>query len=148
MIEFNLRLRVGRSHHHDHHRRATPVLHVGTFAVRLVPQEQIHMASQLHIDQLGNLSITFADSTNNPIVPAPTPDAPPTWTVDDLTVATIVVAADGMSAVMTPIKVSGVSTVTLALVVGGTKWGAVMAVTIVAGAIASVAIVLTPVPKP
>lgn len=148
IIRLGCRLRRHRHHHHHHHHRPTPVLIINNFAVELIAQEKVIMATSLHLDNLGNLAIVFADSKLNPISPAPTPDAPPSWSVSDATVASLAVAADGLTAVLTPLVSGGTTTVALSLVLGGTTFSASLDVSITAGAVASVAITMTPVPAP
>lgn len=113
------------------------------------------MSATLALNQLGNLSIAFLDNSNPPvaIVPTPTPDAAPVWTVSDTTVATLVADPTGLTAVLTPVAVGPV-TVTLALTVGGVSFNATASITVAAsstgapGPLTSIAIVLTPVAKP
>ena len=59
-----------------------------------------------------------AVDANNLVVPNVTYDAPPVWTISDSTVATVVAAADGLSAVVTGVA-AGTALVTVAASVGG-----------------------------
>jgi len=45
-----------------------------------------------------NLSIVYLDQHGNPMLVTPIPDSPPTWAQTDPSVATLTVAADGMTA--------------------------------------------------
>ena len=111
------------------------------------------MVQQLRIDEIDNLTIAVLDASGNPVSPPVTFDAAPVWTLVDTGTssgASLVPAADGLTAVLTPGAVGATVTVNLALSVGGTPFTATLDVTTVAGVstVASIAIVATPAPKP
>ena len=78
-------------------------------------------------------TIVYLDQNGNPMLVAPTPDAPPVWTNTPSTPAvdTFTVAADGSSAVLAATAV-GADTVNLTVTVGGKTYTATQAVTIAA----------------
>jgi hypothetical protein len=87
----------------------------------------------LRVDQTLPMTLTFADKNGNPAVPV----GVPVWAVSDATLATVVAAADGMSAVLTPVGPLGGVDVT-AVVDGVTG---MLHVDLVGGAVATVTIV-------
>jgi hypothetical protein len=64
----------------------------------------------LHDDKTISASIAFKNSKTGKVAPV---DGLPTWSVDNEAVVTMVVAADGMSAVFTPGTDLGTATVTV-----------------------------------
>lgn len=78
------------------------------------------------------LTAAFTDAKGNPTAPA----SVPVWTLDNSALATIVPAADGLSAVVTPVGPLGTVTVT---VTEGTVTGTA-AIDLAAGAAASVVV--------
>ena len=136
-------------HRHHHHREQLWFI-VNDIAVELKPHEEIEMAQILRVDEIDNLSIAAVDASGAPITP--TFDAPPTWTLVDTAAsgATLVAAADGLSAVLTAGAVGTTVSVNLSGVIGGTTFTATLDVSFVASAtgVASISIVATPAPKP
>jgi hypothetical protein len=98
------------------------------------------MTFQLTADQQVNATLAFADKEGNAIA-APTFDAVPTWASDTTTILTVNAAADGMSAELVTVGPTGNANVTFNGTVGGVAFTATLAVTVVAGALASVTIV-------
>ena len=90
---------------------------------------------QATIDNTITCTATFTDKAQNPV----TPVTAPTWAVDNAALATIVAAADGMSAVVTPVGPVGTVNVT---VTDGTLSGS-LAVVLGAGAPATVTVTAT-----
>ena len=71
------------------------------------------------IDNTVTVSAAFTDKSGNAVAPA----VAPIWTVDNLAVAVVAPAADGMSAVVTPVGPMGtaVVTVTAGSIIGSTS---------------------------
>lgn len=93
------------------------------------------------------LSIEFDDATGAAMPPSVT-DSPPVWTSGDPTIATVAAAADGLTALLTPVAVGGV-VVTLVVLVAGVSFQAslTVAVNAVAPVLTSVKIIAgTPTP--
>jgi len=92
------------------------------------------MTATTSIDHTVLVSLAIADAKGNPTA-AP---AVPVWTLDNPTVATVVAAADGMTAVVTP---TTVGVVNLTVTVGSLT--ASVAITFTAGAPATITITTT-----
>jgi len=78
-----------------------------------------------------NMSIVYLDQHGNPMLVTPVPDSPPTWTQTDSTVATLTVAADGLTASEQAVA-AGSDVVSLTVVVGGVTFSASLPVTVTA----------------
>jgi hypothetical protein len=76
-----------------------------------------------------NMFIDFLDQNGNPMLTPVVPDAVPTWTTSSDTVATEVIAADGLSAVMNPIAV-GTDQIGISVLVKGVKYEATLDVNV------------------
>jgi hypothetical protein len=96
---------------------------------------KITMASAVtvNIGHAVNMSIVFLDQNGNPMLTAPAPDAVPAWANSTPATGTLVVAADGLSAVETALA-AGSDVVTLSLAVGGTAFTATLPITVAAAA--------------
>ncbi len=114
-------------HRHHHHVRA--VLIVGNFAVELIPQEILHMATTINVGQTLPLSIRYLDTTGQPMTTPPAPDAAPSWTNTDAAVATLTPAADGLTADALGVA-AGSDVVDLTLMVGGVSFSASLDLTV------------------
>lgn len=101
------------------------------------------MALSLQLTQTLPLSIEFDDTTGAAIQPAPAPDTAPVWTVSDTTIATLMPAADGLSAALVAVAV-GTVTVSLTLVVTGTAFSASLSVPVVSAAVSVASIKIVP----
>lgn len=102
------------------------------------------MSTQVSIGHTIAMSIAFLDQHGNPMITDPKTDAAPAWTNIAPTVETVVAALDGMSAVATPVAV-GSDTITLNLVVGGTKFQATLDVNVIAEVQVLTSIAIVPV---
>ena len=118
------------------------VLIVGEFAVQLIREETIHMATQFTVGQTLPMTIAFLDQNGHAMAVPSVPDAPPVWTNSDDAAATLAPAADGMSANVLGVA-AGNDTVSLALSVGGMAFSATidLAVAAVVQTLTSIAIV-------
>lgn len=88
-------------------------------------------------------TLVAVDAKGNP---AGAFDAPPSWSMDDQTVAGMVVAADGLSAVFTALGKLGSTNVQVAGLAGGKSIVGTGVITVVAGDAVSIALQLgTPV---
>jgi len=76
-----------------------------------------------------NMSIVYLDQHGNPMLVTPVPDSPPTWAQTDPSVATLTVAADGMTASEMAVA-AGSDVVSLTVVVGGNTYSASVPITI------------------
>ena len=74
-----------------------------------------------------SLSIAYLDQKGNPMLVAPTPDAPPVWSNANPAIETLTPAEDGMTCDASAIAV-GDDTVSLAVTVGGAAFAATLAV--------------------
>lgn len=87
------------------------------------------MSVTLSVGHLLNMSIAYLDQHGNPMLVTPTPDSPPVWANTTQATETIVAAADGNSAVGTPVA-PGTDTVSLNVSVGGAAFPATLDVTV------------------
>ena len=78
-----------------------------------------------------NMSIVYLDQHGNPMLVTPIPDSPPTWVQANSSVATLTVAADGLTASEKAIAV-GSDTVSLTVVVGGANFSASVPINVTA----------------
>lgn len=101
--------------------------------------------SQLHIDQKAVLGIRARDVAGN-VVPF-TPDAPPTWSGNNPLAATEEVSADGLTDTLTPVTVGLTTDLLVEVLIGGQKFSATISENVVEGAVASVEITETFIPK-
>jgi hypothetical protein len=74
-----------------------------------------------------NCSLVFLDQNSNPMLVAPTPDSPPTWS--DSTPATETLTAGGLTASALAIAPGG-DTISVSVSVGGVTFGATLGVTV------------------
>lgn len=116
-----------RRHRRRHRDRV--ILVVGNFAVELIPEESIHMATEINVGQTLPLSIRYLDTTGQPMGTPPTPDAPPAWTQTTSADDTLTPATDGLSATALGLE-AGSDVVNLTLAVGGVSFTATLDVTI------------------
>ena len=128
-------------HHPDWWRRRRPhirvILAAGNFAVELIKEDTIHMATSLKVGQTLPLSIDFLDQNGNTILTAPVPDAPPVWSSLDPAIESLTPSADGMTAEVVGLA-AGADTVKVDLQVGGVDFTATIDVTVEAVAPAQV----------
>lgn len=103
------------------------------------------MTATLPLDQLGNLALTVTDHANNPLTVAF--DAPPVWGSSAPTVGTIAAAADGVTAILTPVALGGL-TVSVSATIGGKSFSGTLDVIVGAGGPANLVVTMTAVPKP
>lgn len=127
-------------HHHQHVRKHYWFV-TDKCAVLLIPNTEIFMAQQLHVDQIDTISIAAVDAAGNPVVA--TFDSPPVWTNSNPLAATNVVSSDGLTNVLTPVAgaTGQVTTVAVTAIIGGTTFTASSDYTIVAGAVAGINLV-------
>ena len=124
-------------HHRHYHRghygpRFHVVLTIGGFAVELIPEREIHMATTINAGQNLPFSIAFLDQNGQPMVPAPKPDAAPAWSNRSPATETLTASADGMTASAVG-NAAGLDTVKVSLAVGGVTFNATLDVTVNAG---------------
>lgn len=74
-------------------------------------------------------SLVFLDQNANPMLIAPTPDSPPTWTDSTPATGTLTAAADGLSATEIA-NTTGTDTISVSVSVGGTTFSATLGVTV------------------
>lgn len=83
-----------------HHRKPIPIaritLRFGTLAVTFNGD----FMNTLPDDKVGNAAVAYVDAKGNPAVV----EGAPTWVGSDDNIATVVAAADGLSAVITPVN--------------------------------------------
>ena len=121
-----------RFHHGHHHRRHHHHIRVALivndeFAVELIPNGVIHMATTMKVGQSTVFTIAYLDILGVPMVTPPTPDATPAWSQIDATIESLLAAADGLSA--TAVGLDGgaksrTDTVQVQLMVGGLPFSA------------------------
>jgi hypothetical protein len=99
------------------------------FSAILFPGDNPPMDATLSVGHKLNLSIEYLDQHGNPMLTTPTPDAPAAWSNTTPAVETLAVAADGNSAVATPVA-PGTDAVNLAVTVGGAAFVAALNVTV------------------
>lgn len=138
------RHRRHRHHHHRHHPRLRVWFAIGEHAVLLTPKKETFMADTVHIDQTAVLSIEADDKAGDIVSPVAF-DSPPSWTSSNPSAATVTASADGTTAVLQPTGL-GVTTIGLAASINGVAFTATDDITIVAGDVASLKIVVTPQP--
>jgi hypothetical protein len=115
-----------------HHRRVRIVIRAGNFAVELIPEEIVHMATTLHVGQTLPMSIEYLDQNGNPMLSAPPLlDAPPVWANNTPATETLTASADGHTASALAMA-AGTDTVRLTLLVGGVQFSATLDVTVAA----------------
>jgi hypothetical protein len=127
-----------KRHHHRHHNRHRLFFFVEVggerFGDELLPNQENRMSSTgAQVGQTITITATFVDNTPqaNPMVPQPTPDSTPTWAQAAPSVESLVVAANGMSAVAT-VLTPGADTITFTAIVGGVTYTATLSVNDVA----------------
>ena len=109
------------------HAHPVVILMVHGVAIKLIPHQEIVMATILTVGHKLNLAVAFFDQNGNPMLTAPTVDAAPAWSNATPATETIVASADGLSCVGTPVA-PGTDTVSLSLTVGGVAFSATLAV--------------------
>src|SRR5271154_4010124 len=73
------------------------------------------MSTTVNLGHTISMSIAFLDQNGNPMLTTPTPDSPPVWTNTTPATETVAAAANGLTAVATPVAV-GTDTVNLAVI--------------------------------
>jgi hypothetical protein len=114
-----------------HHRRTRIVIKVGGFAVELIPEEVVHMATSMNVGQTLPMSIEYLDQHGVPMTTAPLLDAPPVWANNTPATETLTAASDGHTASSLALA-AGTDTVRLTLMVGGVQFAATLDVTVAA----------------
>lgn len=75
-----------------------------------------------------NFTIAYFDQNGNPMNTTPTPDSPPTWSDDNVTVGDLSQSADGTTA-QEVIVGPGTDDVSVSLTVGGVQFNATLTIT-------------------
>jgi len=101
------------------------------------------MAATMNVGQALPIAIQYLDQNGNVMSPPPTPDAAPTWSNSDNTIGTLVVGANGQTAVETGVA-AGTTNVGVSLAVGGKSFSATLAVTVAVPAPVLTSIALVP----
>ena len=127
-----------RRHCRPHRRRIRVWFGIGPTNILLRPNEESFIMSNLRLDQTNALSIEAVDA-NGTAVPSVF-DSPPVWTNSNDTKATVAAAADGLTAVVTPVSL-GETTVTVSASIGGASFSATLVITVVAGLVVGIRIV-------
>lgn len=100
------------------------------------------MPVELPVDKTALAAIEGKDGKGNPVTL--TFDTPPTWTVSDGALLSITPAADGATAVVTPLVATGKATVSVTAQIGGkTFTGTSDEIDLAAGTLTSIGITLT-----
>jgi hypothetical protein len=120
-----------RRHRRHHHHIRVALIIGGDGAVELIPNGVIHMAATQNVGQTTSFSIAYMDQNGQPMVPMPTPDAPPAWSQSDSAVDTLTAAADGNTASAFGLA-PGTETIAVSLAVGGQSFSATIDMTVVA----------------
>jgi hypothetical protein len=113
----------------DPHRGVT--FTVQGVTVLLLAHQVLKMSTAINVGQTLSLAISFLDQAGSPMLTTPTPDSPPTWTQSNAAAETLAVAADGLTAVGTPVA-AGIDTITLTVMVGGVSFSATLEVDVAA----------------
>src|SRR5579863_7306322 len=95
-------------------------------------------AVSLSLAQTDVVTFQELDANGNVLASPIAPDAPPTYQTDTPSVAGVVAAADGLSAVLTPVAV-GVATITVTGVFSGQSFSSSGVATVTAVVVAGVA---------
>jgi hypothetical protein len=111
-----------------HHHRVRVVLIVGDFAVELMKEEVVHMATELKVGQTLPLGLAFLDQNGQPMVTKPQLDAPPVWEDTSPSVGTLTVISNEVASEHA--IAAGSDTVRVTLHVGGTQFSATLDVTV------------------
>lgn len=114
------------------------------FSVLLIPNMEIFMATNIHIDQIDTITIQPVDAAGNPVAGV-VYDSPPVWTNSNPAAATNVVSADGTSNVVTPVAsaIGQTTTIGVTAIVSGVTFTASNDYTIIAGSVAGIRLVDT-----
>jgi hypothetical protein len=126
--------RHARVHTHRPRRRHIRVyLHVDNFAVELHANRKEFVMVAVTQGHTVNMTLQFVDTSGNPMLTQPTPDAAPTWTDTPVPagIDTLTVAPGGLTATLVTTAV-GADTVTLVAIVGGVSYTGTLGVTIAA----------------
>lgn len=127
---WNFRRHCKPWHYHRRHARILLIVAVSnehSFAIILEPGKRVHVMTKVTVGHKIALSIIYLDQNSNPMLAAPTPDAPPTWSNTTPATETLVAAADGLSANTTALAV-GTDSVSLSLAVGSATFSASLSV--------------------
>lgn len=141
--------RTRRGHDRQRHPRRFFWFRIGgALRILLEPGKEPFIVGQLHVDQKVSLSIVATDVAGNPVKFAP--DAAPVWANSNPAAADMTVSNDGLTATLIPKAdaVGQVTSVSLAVVIGGVTFTATDDISIVEGAIAGVKIVESFSPNP
>src|ERR1019366_7066700 len=112
-------MRNWRHHHrHHHHHRIMVVFTINETSILLTPNQGTVLMENLNLGQNLDLAIAFLDASGNPMVTAPTTDAPPSWTQTTPATQSLAVDSDGMTAHTKSLAV-GSDSIALSVVVGG-----------------------------
>jgi hypothetical protein len=111
------------------------VLWVNGVGVFLHPHKENLIMLNLTVGHTATLGITYLDQNGNPMLTAPVPDSPPSWTNNPSapSVDTFTPSTDGTSATLVA-NSAGSDSVGLSVIVGGQTFPASLAVTISAEA--------------
>ena len=89
------------------------------------------MSYTLDVGKTENLAIEYLDQNGQPMVPTPTPDAPPAWSQTNASAVDLTAAADGNTAAAKG-AAAGDDIVQLDLKVGGKSFSATIDLTVTA----------------
>lgn len=131
-------LRMRHRHHHRRPRHIRVWLTINQTAILLEPFREAFIMSDIRLDQTGALSIQAVDVFGNP-TPAVIDSV--TWSNSNDSAATLAVA--GNDATLTPVAggIGQSTTVTAVATIGGATFSATTDFSVIAGAVAGVAIV-------
>jgi hypothetical protein len=102
------------------------------YPITLVADRRISVENiTLSVGHTVSFSILYLDQNGNPMLVAPVPDSPPVWSDSTPATGTLVVAANGQSAVETALAAGG-DTVSLTVLVGGKSFAASVGLTVAA----------------
>ncbi len=112
-----------------HHMPVRVVLSVGNLAIELIPEDIIHMATELKGGQTLPLSIEYLDQNGTPMAVSPLLDVPPSWANNTPATETLTASPDGLTASALAVA-AGTDTVRVSLSVGGVQFSATLDVTV------------------
>jgi hypothetical protein len=121
-----------------------PVLFVNGIGFVMKPGQEIQIMVTATVGHKIECTIQYLDQNGNPMLTAPTPDAPPVWSNTTPAVETLSPAADGSTCEADTLT-AGADMISLSLLVGGKAFTATLAVTVGAApqALTSIAIAAT-----
>lgn len=107
------------------------VLRINGIGVFMNHHQRTLVMTDITVGHTANLSIEYLDQDGNPMVTAPAPDSPPSWTnaPSDPSVDTFTPSADGLTATLVA-NAAGTDTVSLTVLVGGKSFPASLAFTV------------------